>query len=159
MGGPLGAPAGGAGVDPLAAFLALDLSDDQRDRLGRIADDLRKRQWDLQGKVMDRESELRRLADGQRRATKAIGDLRAEMGKASADALRRAREVLTEEQRQRLEGLSYPGGAPMGAPGAPGGAPGPTGPGFQGVPPAGTFGPGPGGARRGGSGSGAGMGF
>jgi hypothetical protein len=104
--GPFGsAPGVGApGADPLAPFQRLDLSEPQRERLGRLADELRKRQWEIQGKVMDRESDLRRLGEEQRKAMKALQDLQGQLGQVVTDAVKRASEVLTEEQRQRLQG-------------------------------------------------------
>jgi hypothetical protein len=162
---------GGAGGDPLAAFMALDLSEEQRDRIGKLSDELRKQQWAIQGKVMDRESELRRLAEEQRRLTKALTDLQGQMARAAADTVQRARAVLTEEQRQRLEGPgsgpgSAPGMMPPGMQGGPWGGPSMPGrmmPGApslqrgpQGGPPMPRF---PGSSRGGGIGSGGGMGF
>ncbi|MCU0934747.1 MAG: Spy/CpxP family protein refolding chaperone [Gammaproteobacteria bacterium] len=164
--GPFGAAPGigGPGADPLAAFQALDLSEPQRERLGRLADELRKKQWEIQGKVMDRESELRRLGEEQRKAIKALQDLQGQLGQLVTDAVKRASEVLTEEQRQRLQGPS-PG---MGLPATPagfgmpqGGGQGPQGTPSMGrpiAPPYGSTGPGPGTGRRAGSGSGGGMG-
>lgn len=133
QGAPAFGPRGMPGADPLAVFQALDLSEEQRDRLARLSEDLRKRQWEVQGKVMDRESELRRLGEEQRKAVKALQDLQGQLGQVVADAMKRASDVLTEEQRQRLQG----GPAGMGVPAMP--------PGGVGMPPAGYPGVAPGG--------------
>jgi hypothetical protein len=108
----MGAAPGAGGADPLAPFLALDLSDDQRSRIGKLSDELRKKQWELQGKRVDREGELRKLSDEQRRLTRAIAEIESQMGKTSSEAVTRAHELLTDPQRERLSG----GGAHLGVP-------------------------------------------
>jgi hypothetical protein len=139
--------------------MALDLSDEQRARMGKLADELRKRQWEIQGKIMDRESELRRLGEEQRRAQKALSELQGQMGQVAADVGRRARDLLTEEQRQRIQGAGPQGMPPTAFPRGYGGRPAESKrPGPQMTPWGGPMG-GPGGGRRSGSGGGSGGGM
>jgi hypothetical protein len=122
---------GAPGAAPLAVFQGLDLSDDRRQRLNRLAESLRKRQGELQGKVTAREGELRRLGEELRKVMNALQDLQSQPGQAAADAVKRATDVLNEEQRQRLQGPTggwaaptMPGGFRMPQGPYPGAAPG-----------------------------------
>ncbi|MEE9286864.1 MAG: Spy/CpxP family protein refolding chaperone [Gammaproteobacteria bacterium] len=105
------------GMGPLGM---LDLSDEQRAKVRKIQDDLRKRHWNTMGKIMDEQSELRELFVSEKRDPKAIGavygkifDYKQQMIEEKIEARNRMHAVLTEEQRKQLKqmrrGMRGPG--------------------------------------------------
>ena len=92
------------------ALSSLDLTDEQREQIATIHDELHKQHWSLRGSMFDDQSKLRRLYAAQPRDAKAIGasyghifDVRRQMIEATIEASNRAAAVLTEEQRKQLE--------------------------------------------------------
>jgi Spy/CpxP family protein refolding chaperone len=102
-----GAMMGGYG---LGAINRLDLGDDQRRKLAAIEDDLRRKNWDLMGKMQDEMSKLRDAAwsaDGRDRnailaANKRMSDLRQQMLENRLDAQDKAEALLTAPQKEQL---------------------------------------------------------
>ncbi|MDH3687911.1 MAG: Spy/CpxP family protein refolding chaperone [Gammaproteobacteria bacterium] len=87
----------------------LDLSDEQQASIDTITDEQRRAQWDSMGKIMDEQSQLRRLWSARPRDAKAIGDgygrMFAHMQSAITtvvEAQNRIDEILTAEQREQL---------------------------------------------------------
>lgn len=98
---------GGYGLGPI---YRLDLSDDQRRQLAAIDDDLRRKNWDLMGKMQDERSKLRDAAwspDGRDRsailaANKRMSELRQQMLENRLDAQDKAEALLTAPQKEQL---------------------------------------------------------
>ena len=97
----------GLGIGPI---WRLDLTDEQRRRVNKIQDGLRKKNWELQGKLLDENSKLRELNMADPRDPKAIGavygkifDVKRQKIEASIEAANKAEQVLTKEQRQQLK--------------------------------------------------------
>lgn len=87
----------------------LDLTDDQRSKIGKIQQDLRSKQWDLMGKIQD-EYARRAAASDDAAAGKAddqIATLQQQMIANAADARKQMDAVLTKEQRQQLRRREY----------------------------------------------------
>ncbi len=119
----------GMGHMGLGAIWMLDLSDDQRAKLHKIKNDLRKQNWSTMGKMMDEQARLQELFGAERRDPKAIGavygrifDLKRQMIEARIEATNRMQDLLTQEQREQLKqwrrgpraGMGYRGGMPQG---------------------------------------------
>jgi len=91
----------------------LDLSDDQRRRLAPIEDELRRKNWDLMGKVQDEMAKLRDASwspDKRDRnailaANKRMSELRQQMLENSLDAQDKAEVLLTAPQKEQLRQL------------------------------------------------------
>ena len=121
MGGMQGAP-----------FEMLDLTPEQRTKINKIHDELRRKNWDALGKVQDEEAKLRDLYAADKRDPKAIGAvygsiyaLKRQMIEAGIDAHNRMEALLTDAQRAQLKqmrsgmgpgrrGMMGPGGMPGG---------------------------------------------
>lgn len=109
MGG--GGMMGGMGMGLGRALWSLDLNDTQRKEILKVQDELRKKNWELAGKMQDEMARLRDAywgADKRDRAaisaaTKQIGALRQQRIENSLDAADRIEKVLTAEQRQQLK--------------------------------------------------------
>ncbi len=108
MGGPgmMMAPGGMGTVGPLGM---LDLSADQRSKIGQIQSDLRKQQWGTMGQVMDEQEKLQELLAAETPGPKKVGaahakiaDLQRQMIEARIEAHNRVQAVLTKEQREQL---------------------------------------------------------
>ncbi|MDH4164620.1 MAG: Spy/CpxP family protein refolding chaperone [Nitrospirota bacterium] len=102
-------------------FSALDLTKDQKARINKIQDELRKQHWAVMGKMMDEQSKLRDLYDEEKLDAKkinavsdAIHGLRKQMIESRIDAFNRMREVLTAEQRDQLKSSPRTGSGAMG---------------------------------------------
>ena len=94
------------------ALWSLDLTEEQREQLATIHDELHKQHWSLRGSLFDDETKLRRLYAAQPRDAKAIGaiygrifDVRRQMIEATIEASNRAEAVLTEAQREQFKPL------------------------------------------------------
>jgi len=121
MGGMHGAP-----------FQMLDLTPEQRTKINKIHDDLRRKNWGALGKIQDEEAKLRDLYAADKRDPKAIGAvygsiyaLKRQMIESSIDAHNRMEALLSDAQRAQLKqmcggmgpgarGMMGPGGAPRG---------------------------------------------
>ena len=101
--------AGGQGMMGGGIMYGLELDGEQRKQLHRIQSELRKHNWDLQGRIMDQEDKLFDLYADQMPDPKKIGsvygkifDLRRQMIEAAIEAQNRQRAILTDEQRRQL---------------------------------------------------------
>ena len=102
-----GAMMGGYG---LGAIHRLDLSDDQHRQIAAIDNDLRRKNWDLMGKMQDEMSKLRDAAwasDKRDRnvilaASRRMSDLRQQMLENRLDAQDKAEALLTAPQKEQL---------------------------------------------------------
>jgi len=96
----------GLGLGPIAR---LDLDDNQRAQVLKIGDDLRRKNWDVMGKMQDEMAKLRDASWSGKRdraailaAYKRMSDLRLTMLENSLDARDRAEALLTPQQRDQL---------------------------------------------------------
>jgi Spy/CpxP family protein refolding chaperone len=104
---------GGYGMGPGTmrgwAMAYLDLTDDQQSKIEKLGDELRHKQWDLVGKMMDEQAKLRDLYGAPKfdrnaiaAAYKRIGELRQQAIEARLDMLGKVEGILTQEQRDKL---------------------------------------------------------
>jgi Spy/CpxP family protein refolding chaperone len=114
--GYYGMRGGGTGMMGAGALAALNLTPDQRTKINKIQDELRKQHWALMGKMMDEQVKMRDLYEAEKPDAKKIGAvsdylqvLRKQMIESRVDAYNRMREVLTKEQREQLN--KWPRGA------------------------------------------------
>ena len=132
---------GSYGMRSVMQALALpDLNDDQKAQLRKIAQDLRKKDWDLKGAMMEESDKLGELWATEPVNATAVGeaygrlfDLQRQWIVSSIEARNQVDGVLTSEQREWLRsGPGLPGAiAPMmppaammpGMPGVPGAEP------------------------------------
>jgi len=91
------------------ALWSLDLSDAQRSQVNKIQDEVRRKNWDVLGKMQDEMAKLRdAYASGKSEraailgAYKRIGDLRLQRIENTLDASEKLEGVLTKEQREQL---------------------------------------------------------
>lgn len=96
----------GLGLGPISR---LDLSDSQRQQVLKIEDDLRRKNWDLMGRMQDEMGKLREsLWDGKRdraailAGNKRMSDLHQQRLENSLDAREKAEALLTPQQREEL---------------------------------------------------------
>lgn len=99
----------------------LNLSNDQRQQVGRVEQDLWREHWNLQGRILDEEARLRELYGSGHpdpaqvgQVWSRIGDLHRQMGEAHARAFDQIQDVLTPAQRQQLSEWQRGGGAAWG---------------------------------------------
>lgn len=93
----------------LAPFFYLTLSDEQRARIDRIADELRRKNWEIAGRMQDQAAKMRDLYYSAKRdraaisaAYKQMRELRQQMLDNSLDAYERAEALLTPEQSKQF---------------------------------------------------------
>jgi len=102
---------GGFGLGPIQQ---LNLNDDQRKQLTKVEDDLRKKNWDLMGKMHD---EMAKMRDGawasEKRdrnailaANKRMSELRQQMLENGLDAQDKAEALLTPQQKEQVKKLA-----------------------------------------------------
>lgn len=98
---------GGYGADYLGA---LNLSDDQREKITKIQEGLSTKHWELMGKMQQQQFQLRELmASGKAedaavgKAFKGLESLRQQMWTAGLDAQKQLDATLTKDQRERLQ--------------------------------------------------------
>jgi Spy/CpxP family protein refolding chaperone len=114
MGGGMMAPGmmgGGMGAGMGRALWSLDLTDAQRKEVLKVQDELRKKNWEIAGKVQDEMAKLRDAYWGSDKrdrkaisaAYKRIGELRQQRIENSLDAADRIEKVLTAEQREQVK--------------------------------------------------------
>jgi Spy/CpxP family protein refolding chaperone len=103
-GGPGYGPGGGGG--PLAF---LNLTDDQREKVLKIQEEHRSKNWDLMGKMRAEQFKLRQMAFADKLDASAITDqqkkvdeLRRQLLKSRIEARNQMAAVLTKEQQQQL---------------------------------------------------------
>jgi Spy/CpxP family protein refolding chaperone len=107
--GMMGMGGSGMGMMGMGPVSMLDLSDDQRDKIDKIQDDVRRKNWDTYGKIMDEQSKLRDLYSGETVDAKKVGAAYAGIAKlqqqvieANVEAHNRVQAVLTKEQKEQL---------------------------------------------------------
>lgn len=107
MGGGMGMMGPGMGMGP---FAMLDLSDEQRAKINKIQDELHRKNWDTQGKILEESAKLRDLYDVDTPDAKKISAvyeriyaLKRQMIEANIEAHNRMRAVLTKEQQDQLK--------------------------------------------------------
>jgi Spy/CpxP family protein refolding chaperone len=95
----------------------LNLDESQQKKMTQIQDELRKKHWELMGKMNDENARLRDLYQADKRDPDAIGkqlqrifDLRRQMMVDSVEAQNRMEEMLTDEQKKQMRNFSRPGG-------------------------------------------------
>jgi Spy/CpxP family protein refolding chaperone len=98
---------GGMGMGSLAM---LNLSDEQRAKVNKIHDELQKKNWDTQGKILEESAKLRDLYDADTPDAKKISAvyeriyaLKRQTIEASIEAHNKMRAVLTKEQQDQLK--------------------------------------------------------
>ena len=91
------------------AHFSLDLNDAQRSQVNKIQDEVRRKNWDVLGKMQDEMAKLRDAyaSDKPDRAAilgayKRIGELRLQRIENTLDATEKLEGVLTKEQREQL---------------------------------------------------------
>lgn len=143
QGGPWGPMRGGRGFGMRSIVQALhlpDLSKEQRDKLQNMAQEFRKKHWDLKGSMMEASDKLAKLWSADPVDANAIGeaygalfDLQRQQIVSGIEARQQVEDVLTDEQKQRMDGgpamsgtpfpMMMPPGMMYRMPGAPGAAP------------------------------------
>jgi len=122
QGGMMGNMMGQGGMGMMGT---LDLTDEQRTQIFKIADATRKQQWELMGKMMDEQSRLRDLQLAGKPDPKQVGavygkifDVKRQMIENRVAAANKMHDVLSDEQKaeleQRTRGMMGNGGMPMG---------------------------------------------
>ncbi|MEW6330499.1 MAG: Spy/CpxP family protein refolding chaperone [Pseudomonadota bacterium] len=141
MGGPGMGMMGGGMMGGMGPVWMLDLSDEQRDKIEKIQDDTRRKNWDTYGKIMDEQAKLRDLYTGETVDPKKVGAAYAGIAKlqqqvieSGVEAHNRVQAVLTKEQKEQLRqwrrggmggrGMMGPGGRGGYGPGGMGMGPG-----------------------------------
>ena len=112
MGGGYG-PGMGRGYGPGGGpFAALDLKDDQRDKILAIQEEQRAKNWGTMGQMRAEQSKLRRMYYAEKVDPKAFGeqqkkvdDLRRQMLQSRLEARGQIEAVLTPEQRKQMRQL------------------------------------------------------
>lgn len=106
--GPGFGPGSGAG-GPLGL---LDLTDEQREKVFRIQEENRRRNWDTMGQLRSEQFKLRQMAYGAKLDPNAIADqqkkvddLRRQMLKSRIEARNQIAAILTKEQQQQFRQL------------------------------------------------------
>ena len=89
---------------------SLDLTDQQRSQVNKISDELRRKNWELMGKMQDESAKLRDLYSADKLDRSAISaeykhifELRQQRVEAMLDAQAKIDGVLTAEQRNQLK--------------------------------------------------------
>jgi Spy/CpxP family protein refolding chaperone len=142
-----GGPGGGIGMmgggmmGGMGPVWMLDLTDEQRGKIEKIHDDVRRKNWDTWGKIMDEQSKLRDLYLGETVDARKVGAAYAGIAKlqqqvieSGVEAHNRVQAVLTKEQKEQLRqwrrggmggrGMMGPGGRDGYGPGGMGMGPG-----------------------------------
>lgn len=124
----------GPGTMGMGPVWMLDLTDEQRAKISKLQNDLRKKQWATMGQIMDEREKLFELYSADSPDAKKVGavygkifDLRRQMIEAAIDTQNRTQALLTKEQRAQLGQWRHGWGAGPGGPGMMG--PGMMGPG------------------------------
>jgi Spy/CpxP family protein refolding chaperone len=114
----------GGGMMGMGPFAMLNLSDEQRAKINKIQDELHKKNWDTQGKIMEENTKLRDLYDVDTPDPKKISAvyeriyaLKRQTIEASIEAHNKMRALLTKEQQDQLANLRRGRGMPMGGAG------------------------------------------
>jgi Spy/CpxP family protein refolding chaperone len=145
MGGGMGMMGGrgmgmgmGPGMGPgmgmmggMGPYGMLDLTTDQRNKINKIHDEARRKNWDTLGKMQDEQAKLRDLYAADKRDPKAISAvvasvqaLERQILEVMLDAHNRMDAVLTDAQREQLKQWRGMGPGMRGMMGGPGPGPG-----------------------------------
>ncbi len=88
----------------------LHLTAEQRGKIAKIQDDVRRKHWDLMGKMQDEQSQIREQFNAEPRDDAALSkshrkmlELRQQMFESSLAAQRQMDTVLTAEQREKMK--------------------------------------------------------
>lgn len=99
----------GPGMMGLGPLHALNLSNEQLAKVNQIRDEVRRKNWEVMGKLMDEQTRMRDLMGAEKRDPSAIGkqsmkvaDLRRQMLENMVDAHNRVEALLSKEQRDQL---------------------------------------------------------
>jgi len=91
------------------AIDAIDLTQEQRDQVRAIRDQLRREHWDTMGQIMEKRAQLRDLYDAKQPDPERIGEvfneiaqLRRQMLETQIRAENQMRNLLTDQQREQL---------------------------------------------------------
>jgi Spy/CpxP family protein refolding chaperone len=109
--GMMGGGMMGMGPGMGRAVWSLDLNDSQRKEILKVQDELRKKNWELAGKMQDEMAKLRDAYWGAEKrnrsaisaAYKRLGELRQQRIENSLDAADKIEKVLTAEQREQVK--------------------------------------------------------
>lgn len=119
--GSCGMMGNGMGMMGSGSFGMLNLTAEQRTKINKIQDALRKQHWAVMGKMMDEQAKLRDLYEDDLLDAKkitavsdAIHALRKQMIESRVEAFNRMRDVLTKEQRDQLTKMQRGGRGMMG---------------------------------------------
>ena len=109
MGGYGGGPGFGPGSGGGGALAQLNLSDEQREKVLKIQEENRRKNWDLMGQVRTEQFKLRQMAYGDKldaaaitEQQKKVDDLRRQMLKSRIETRNQIAAVLTAEQKQQF---------------------------------------------------------
>lgn len=121
--GMMGGMMGGYGMGPgmMGGYGAgqgmLNLTEQQQNKMVQIQEEVRKKHWDIMGKMNEEQMKLQQLYYSGKRDSAAIEaqhkkiyQLQREMDESWLDAQGRMDAVLTKEQKERLRGGYGPGG-------------------------------------------------
>ena len=104
---------GGGGYGAGGALAALNLSDEQREKVLAIQEEHRKKNWSAMGEVRSEQFKLRNMARGEKldadklvEQQKKVDALRQQMFKSRVEAHNQIAAVLTPEQRKQLRQYS-----------------------------------------------------
>ena len=105
----MGGGYGRGGMMGLGPLQALNLSEQQLARINQIRDEVRRKNWDTLGKLLDEQARLRDLYTADKRDAAAIGkqsmkiaELRRQLLEASIDSHNRIEALLSTEQKDQL---------------------------------------------------------
>ena len=97
---------------PAGPIALLNLTDEQREKVLKIQEENRSRNWDLMGKARSEQFKLRQMAYGEKLDPSAIADqqkkvddLRRQMLKSRIESRNQIAAVLTTEQKQQFRQL------------------------------------------------------
>lgn len=116
MGSMMGGHEAGGMMEPphVSKVMALDLNDEQRSKINKLSDELRRSNWAAMGQVMDGSAKLRDLYGAEKRDPSSIGkvyqnifDSKRRMIEAMIDNQNRVEELLTPEQRAQLKDMHH----------------------------------------------------
>jgi predicted secreted protein len=86
----------------LEVIAGLDLTEEQRNKLGALQEEFNKREKELVEKIAAAGEKLQKLQQQHIEADQSLRDLNGHLATANMDVANRAEELLTAEQRQRL---------------------------------------------------------
>ena len=123
MGMPMGSRGMMAGHMGFGMLSTLNLSKDQQKQIDKLHDDMRKKHWSIMGEIMNLETKLRDEYQADKPSTKAVGEIYDEISSLQkqivvgrVETMNKVRDLLTDEQREKLNsrqrGYGW-GGGPM----------------------------------------------